>query len=69
MPQVTYDFARDGGDEVDALLGGSDWRGGINGGFRYAEGRFGANLTVGYDGIGVSDWSAYSGELQLSYVW
>lgn len=69
VPQVTYDFARDGGDEVDALLGGSDWRGGINGGFRYDEGRFGANLTVGYDGIGVSDWSAYSGELQLSYVW
>ncbi len=68
-PQVTYDMVRNVGDEGDLLLGDGLWRGGVEGGFRFARDRFGANLLVGYDGIGVSDWDAYRGQLQLNYAW
>lgn len=68
-PKVTYDMVRNGGDYGDVLLGDSLWRGGLEGGFRYAHDRLGASLLLGYDGIGVSDWSAYRGELQVNYSW
>ena len=29
----------------------------------------GASLVLGYDGVGVSDWNAYRGQLQLNYTW
>lgn len=68
-PSVSYDFLRDDSNVANALLGDTSWRGGIDGGFRYASGRFGAGLTVGYEGIGVSDWNAYRGQLQMNYTW
>ena len=68
-PTFSYDFVREDTDTADALLGEGAWRGGIEGGFRYAHGRFGLGVMVGYDGIGAPDWSAYSGELALNYVW
>lgn len=69
MPSVSYDFLRDDSHVANALLGDGAWRGGIDGGFRYASGNFGAGLKVGYDGVGVSGWNAYRGQLQLNYVW
>jgi len=68
-PSVSYDFLRDNSDVANALLGNSAWRGGIDGGFRYAHGNFGAGLTVGYEGIGVADWNAYRGQVQMNYTW
>jgi len=68
-PKVTYDLVRSGGEEADLLLGDNLWRGGVEGGFRYTGGRVSALLLLGYDGIGVSDWSAYTGQLQLNYTW
>ena len=68
-PQVTYDLVRNGGDYANVLLGDSLWRGGLEGGLRYSKNRFGASLLVGYDGIGVTDWRAYRGQLQINYVW
>ena len=68
-PSVSYDFLRDNSDVANALLGDSAWRGGIDGGFRYAHGNFGAGLTVGYEGIGVADWNAYRGQVQMNYTW
>ncbi len=68
-PKVTYDMVRDGGDYADALLGDSLWRGGVEGGFRFARNSLGASLLLGYDGVGVSDWNAYHGQLQVNYSW
>ena len=69
VPSVSYVFLRDNSDVANALLGDSAWRGGIDGGFRYAHGNFGTGLTAGYEGIGVADWNAYRGQLQMSYTW
>jgi uncharacterized repeat protein (TIGR01451 family) len=68
-PQVTYDFVRNAGPDGDQLLGDGLWRGGLEGGFRFSKDQFGASLIVGYDGVGVSDWNAYRGQLQLNYTW
>lgn len=68
-PKVTYDMVRDGGDYADLLLGDGLWRGGLEGGFRFSRDRLGASLLLGYDGLGVSDWSAYRGQLQVNYSW
>ncbi|MEY3083503.1 MAG: hypothetical protein RJA94_3488, partial [Pseudomonadota bacterium] len=68
-PSVSYDFLRDDSDVANALLGDSAWRAGLDGGFRYAHGNFGAGLTVGYEGIGVADWNAYRGQVQMNYTW
>ena len=68
-PKVTYDMVRNGGDDADLLLGDGLWRGGLEGGFRFSRERFGASLLLGYDGVGVSDWRAYNGQLQLNYSW
>ena len=66
-PHLSYDFLRTG-DEANALLGESALRGGLDGGVRYSQGRFGANLLLGYEGIGVVDWSAYTGSLEVNYA-
>lgn len=68
-PQVTYDFVRNAGPDGEQLLGDSLWRGGVEGGFRYFKDSFGASLLVGYDGVGVENWNAYRGQLQLNYTW
>jgi len=68
-PSVSFDFLRDNSDVANALLGDSAWRGGIDGGFRYAHGNFGTGLTLGYEGIGVTDWNAYSAQFQMNYTW
>jgi len=67
-PNLSYDFLRTG-DEVDALLGESALRGGLDGGLRYSQGRFGASLLLGYEGIGAADWRAYTGALEVNYAW
>jgi hypothetical protein len=67
-PTITYDFFQNAGEEAEDLLGG-DLRGGVNGGFRFADDRFDMSLRLGYDGIGLSDWGAYTGQLQLNYTW
>lgn len=68
-PQVTYDFVRNAGPDGEQLLGDGLWRGGLEGGFRFARDQFGASLVLGYDGVGVSDWNGYHGQLQLNYTW
>lgn len=68
-PQVTYDMVRNGGDDIDMLLGDGLWRAGVEGGLRYAKDRLGASLLVGYDGIGTADWSAIRGQVQVNYTW
>ena len=68
-PQVTYDFVRNAGPDGEQLLGDGLWRGGLEGGFRFAGDQFGASLVLGYDGVGVSDWNGYHGQLQLNYTW
>lgn len=68
-PKVTYDLVRHGGDDANILLGDNLWRGGVDGGLRLSGNRLGASLLLGYDGLGVADWSAYRGELQFNYSW
>jgi hypothetical protein len=68
-PLVSYDFLRSGGEEIDGILGSSAVRAGVEGGFRYTAGNFGAGLLAGYDGIGAPDWAAYRGEFSLNYTW
>ena len=69
VPIVSYDFLRSNGEEIEVILGSSDFRAGVEGGFRYAAGSFGAGLLAGYDGIGAPDWAAYRGEFSLNYNW